>query len=123
MTENDNQKKFSFDDPALLEMLEKSRLNRVAEASREEAEENIFDSLPDYDPEELLGCEDVDIYDGLDLPDDDDDDDIYPDDDDADWYPDESEFAGTYAHDVAGFDDDAIYDAFDGDPDAYWNID
>jgi hypothetical protein len=33
------------------------------------------------------------------------------------------EFAGTYAQDVAGFSDDVINDAFEGDPDAYWNID
>lgn len=33
------------------------------------------------------------------------------------------EYAGTYAQDVAGYDDDTINDAFDGDPDAYWNID
>lgn len=32
-------------------------------------------------------------------------------------------FAGTYAQDVAGFSDDVINDAFDGKPDAYWNID
>ena len=31
--------------------------------------------------------------------------------------------AGTYAQDVAGYSDDVIDDAFDGDPDAYWNID
>ena len=35
----------------------------------------------------------------------------------------ESEYEGTYAHDVAGYDDDTISDAFDGDPEAYWNID
>lgn len=35
----------------------------------------------------------------------------------------ESDFSGSYAHDVEGYDDDTIYDAFDGDPDAYWNID
>ncbi len=35
----------------------------------------------------------------------------------------ESEYAGTYAHDVAGYSDAEINDAFDGDPDAYWNID
>lgn len=34
-----------------------------------------------------------------------------------------SEYEGTYAHDIAGLDDDAISDAFEGDPDAYWNID
>lgn len=34
-----------------------------------------------------------------------------------------SEYAGTYAQDVAGFSDETINDAFDGDPDAYWNID
>ena len=33
------------------------------------------------------------------------------------------EFAGTYAQDVVGYSDDEIYDAFDGEPDAYWNID
>ena len=33
------------------------------------------------------------------------------------------DFSGTYAQDVEGYSDDAIYDAFDGDPEAYWNID
>lgn len=33
------------------------------------------------------------------------------------------EFAGTYAQDVAGYSDEDIYDVFEGDPDAYWNID
>lgn len=33
------------------------------------------------------------------------------------------EFAGTYAQDVMGYSDDVINDAFDGEPDAYWNID
>ena len=33
------------------------------------------------------------------------------------------EYAGTYAQDVAGYSDDVINDAFDGNPDAYWNID
>lgn len=33
------------------------------------------------------------------------------------------EYADTYAQDVAGLSDDVINDAFDGDPDAYWNID
>ena len=32
-------------------------------------------------------------------------------------------YAGTYAQDVAGYSDDVIDDAFEGDPDAYWNID
>ena len=32
-------------------------------------------------------------------------------------------YAGTYVQDVAGYSDDVIDDAFDGDPDAYWNID
>lgn len=41
--------------------------------------------------------------------------------DDYDEY--ESEYAGTYAHDVAGFSDDDIDTIFDGDPDTYWNID
>lgn len=33
------------------------------------------------------------------------------------------EYAGTYAQDVAGFSDKDIDDIFDGEPDAYWNID
>ena len=33
------------------------------------------------------------------------------------------EYAGTYAQDVADYSDDVINVAFDGDPDAYWNID
>jgi hypothetical protein len=33
------------------------------------------------------------------------------------------EFAGSYAQDVMGYSDEDIYDAFDGDADAYWNID
>jgi len=32
-------------------------------------------------------------------------------------------YAGTYAQDVAGYGDDVIDDVFEGDPDAYWNID
>lgn len=30
---------------------------------------------------------------------------------------------GSYAQDVEGYDDDTIDEVFDGDPDAYWNID
>ena len=33
------------------------------------------------------------------------------------------EFAGSYAQDYMGYSDDVINDAFEGDPDAYWNID
>ena len=32
-------------------------------------------------------------------------------------------YAGSYAQDVMGYSDDLIDDAFDGDPEAYWNID
>ena len=35
----------------------------------------------------------------------------------------EDEYAGTYAHDVAGFSDEDIDTIFDGEPEAYWNID
>lgn len=31
----------------------------------------------------------------------------------------ESEFEGTYVHDVEGWSDDDIYDALDGEPEAY----
>ena len=33
------------------------------------------------------------------------------------------EFEGTYAQEVEGYSDEDIYDAFDGEPEAYWNID
>ena len=36
------------------------------------------------------------------------------------WYHDD--FEGSYAHDEMGYDENDIYDAFDGDPDAYWNV-
>ena len=32
-------------------------------------------------------------------------------------------YAGSYAQDVMGYSDEDIDDAFEGDPDAYWNID
>lgn len=32
-------------------------------------------------------------------------------------------YVGSYAQDVMGYSDEAIDDAFEGDPDAYWNID
>lgn len=32
-------------------------------------------------------------------------------------------YAGSYAHDEAGYSDDDIDSVFDGDPEAYWNID
>lgn len=33
------------------------------------------------------------------------------------------DFNGSYAQDIMDYSDQDIYDAFDGDPDAYWNID
>ena len=52
----------------------------------------------------------------------------YFDDDIYDGYDDSygshyGEYEGSYAQDVMGYSDDVINDAFDGDPDAYWNID
>ena len=32
-------------------------------------------------------------------------------------------YNGSYAQDEMGYSDQVIDDAFDGDPDAYWNID
>lgn len=40
-----------------------------------------------------------------------------------DYGSDYGEYAGSYAQDVEGYSDDDINDAFDGDPEAYWNID
>ena len=34
-----------------------------------------------------------------------------------------NEYNGSYAQDIMGYSDQDINDAFDGDPDAYWNID
>ena len=34
-----------------------------------------------------------------------------------------NEYRGSYAQDVMGYSDEIIGDAFDGEPDAYWNID
>lgn len=34
-----------------------------------------------------------------------------------------NKYGGSYAQDVAGLSDDVIDDAFEGDPEAYWNID
>ena len=43
--------------------------------------------------------------------------------DDDDYGTHYGEFAGSYAQDVMGYSDDVINDAFEGDPEAYWNID
>lgn len=42
-----------------------------------------------------------------------------------DYYEEETyyQYRGSYAQDVAGWSDQDIDDAFEGDPDAYWNID
>ena len=43
-----------------------------------------------------------------------------------DYYDEEESYEkynGTYAQDIRGFSDQVIDDVFDGDPDAYWNID
>ena len=45
------------------------------------------------------------------------------DDEDKDYGTHYGEYAGTYAQDVAGYSDAVIDDVFEGDPDAYWNID
>lgn len=47
----------------------------------------------------------------------------YKDDFDEDYGSRYGEYEGSYAQDVAGYSDDVIGDAFEGDPDAYWNID
>lgn len=40
-----------------------------------------------------------------------------------DSIPHYGEYEGTYAQDVMNFSDEDIDAAFDGEPDAYWNID
>lgn len=42
---------------------------------------------------------------------------------DVDYGSHYGEFEGSYAQDVMGYSDDVINDAFEGDPDCYWNID
>lgn len=47
-------------------------------------------------------------------------------DDDYDFYEEKrtyERYNGSYAQDVEGWSDQDIDDVFDGDPDAYWNID
>ena len=46
-------------------------------------------------------------------------DDFYAEDDERTY----ENYNGSYAQDVEGWSDQDIDDAFDGDPDAYWNID
>ena len=53
---------------------------------------------------------------------------LNPNEEDRDFLDDDygthyGEFAGSYAQDVMHISDDVINDAFEGDPDAYWNID
>lgn len=46
--------------------------------------------------------------------------------DPSDYYEEEEtydNYNGSYAQDVEGWSDQDIDDVFDGDPDAYWNID
>lgn len=45
------------------------------------------------------------------------------DDDDCYSRPTYGRYGGSYAQDVMGYSDDDIDEIFDGDPDAYWNID
>lgn len=44
-------------------------------------------------------------------------------DDEDDYGSHYGEYEGSYAQEVMGYSDDVINDAFEGDPDAYWNID
>ncbi|WP_314819404.1 hypothetical protein [Alloprevotella tannerae] len=46
-------------------------------------------------------------------------DDFYAEDDERTY----ENYNGSYAQDVEAWSDQDIDDAFDGDPDAYWNID
>lgn len=80
--------------------------------------EDIRDNYPDFTGNDLL--DQHELY----VPDYDDDDDVYYGRDDC-YYEKKhyEEFAGTYVQDVVGWSDEMIYDALDGDPDAYWNID
>lgn len=51
---------------------------------------------------------------------------FYKDEYDDSFYEDErtyERYNGTYAQDVEGWSDQDIDDVFDGEPDAYWNID
>lgn len=71
-----------------------------------------YNPMIDYDPEDDYNPEDY-----------------YEEEDDydpADYYEEEKtydNYNGSYAQDVEGWSDQDIDDVFDGDPDAYWNID
>ena len=49
--------------------------------------------------------------------------DYEPDYNDYDDYETYDNYNGSYAQDVEGWSDQDIDDVFDGDPEAYWNID
>ena len=77
--------------------------------AEKDGEREVLD-LTDYF-DELLDeeCDDYDCYDDYDSYD--------------DYGTHYGEFEGSYAQDVMGYSDDVINDAFEGDPDCYWNID
>lgn len=82
-------------------------------------------SYPDFDDVEdhrLIhrNDDDFDEEDEDDICDNEDYEDDYYDDDYGTHY---GKYAGSYAQDVEGYDDETIDEVFDGDPEAYWNID
>ena len=80
--------------------------------------EEIRESYPSFPGNDLLDSHE--LYE----PDFDEEDDAYYSRNDE-YYEEQhyEEFAGTYVQDEMGWSDEMIYDALDGDPDAYWNID
>lgn len=77
-------------------------------------DESYFEECEEEEIDEDYYCEDSEP------------DDTYYDSDDYDPYYEErtyERYNGSYAQDVEGWSDQDIDDVFDGDPDAYWNID
>ena len=66
-------------------------------------DEEVYDDYDDYDEDDIYYCN--------------------KDDEDEDEYNGYGRYAGSYAQDEMGYSDDDIDTIFDGDPDAYWNID
>lgn len=97
-----NIKRFLLED-SVMEEIHLIYPNQYTSPTFEKARKNNLNHWMDEYEEDYA---DEDYYDGLD--------------DDSPTY---DRYGGSYAQDVMGYSDDDIDTIFDGDPDAYWNID
>lgn len=98
-----NIKHFLLED-SVMEEIHQIYPNQYTSPVFEKARKSNLDHWRDDFEEDYV---EDDFYEGLD-------------DDDTPTY---DRYGGSYAQDVMGYSDDDIETIFDGDPDAYWNID